>query len=264
MAELTRICMNGFCADNTYPDLTDYYTKNEVNDIISTIQVGGYREVDSLPQVGEPNYIYLVPKQGGGYERWIYSEDTWVDLGDTDTVYTAGDNIDISSLNEISVADSPDFTGTPTAPTNASASDDTSQLATDEFVQNAINRRLPKSNLSAYGTTSVPSGNDFVLGSPLITFPADGVYIGRAHCEFPASAVGARTFGIRANAVQGSSLGEFAGELRGAPANGGTTVYTTPVLFRGSQGTTLSPMFRQTSGSTWNLSAAIHGIFIAD
>lgn len=68
----------------------DYYTKAEtysqaqVDSLISQIEVGGYEEVSELPAVGEPNVIYLVPKQGGGYERWIYSNGEWKDLGGTD------------------------------------------------------------------------------------------------------------------------------------------------------------------------------------
>ena len=37
-----------------------------------------------MPEVGDKNKIYLVPLQGGGYERWIYTDDDgWVDLGST-------------------------------------------------------------------------------------------------------------------------------------------------------------------------------------
>lgn len=43
---------------------------------------GGYLVVDELPDVGSPAYIYLVPAQGGGYDRYIWSDGEWVDIGE--------------------------------------------------------------------------------------------------------------------------------------------------------------------------------------
>lgn len=60
------------------------YNKNEVDAIISAMETGAYEEVDELPTVGDPRKIYLVPNQGGGYERYIYSNGVWKDLGSTD------------------------------------------------------------------------------------------------------------------------------------------------------------------------------------
>ena len=62
-------------------DLSNYYTQEQVNHLIS--QIGAYEEVDELPEIGDTNKIYLVPIQGGGYERWIYTDDGWKDLGGT-------------------------------------------------------------------------------------------------------------------------------------------------------------------------------------
>lgn len=63
-------------------DLTNYYNKAEVDNLVANS--GGYVRVEELPEVGDKNKIYLVPLQGGGYERWIYTDDDgWVDLGST-------------------------------------------------------------------------------------------------------------------------------------------------------------------------------------
>ena len=63
-------------------DLTNYYNKAEVDNLIANS--GGYVRVEELPEVGDKNKIYLVPLEGGGYERWIYTDDDgWVDLGST-------------------------------------------------------------------------------------------------------------------------------------------------------------------------------------
>ena len=66
--------------DDYYPK-EDLYTQEQVDHLISQIETSSCLEVDELPEVGQGNVIYLVPKQGGGYERWIYSNGEWKDLG---------------------------------------------------------------------------------------------------------------------------------------------------------------------------------------
>lgn len=59
----------------------DYSVYVPMKDLAS----GGYLIVDELPEVGSSQYIYLVPRAGGGYERYVYSNGAWVDIGD-DTI----------------------------------------------------------------------------------------------------------------------------------------------------------------------------------
>lgn len=49
---------------------------------------GGYIVVDELPDVGDHQHIYLVPNGGGGYDRYIYSDEEWIDIGDTEVDLT--------------------------------------------------------------------------------------------------------------------------------------------------------------------------------
>lgn len=49
---------------------------------------GGYIVVDELPDIGDSQHIYLVPNGGGGYDRYIYSENEWVEIGDTEVDLT--------------------------------------------------------------------------------------------------------------------------------------------------------------------------------
>ena len=69
-------------------DFSDYYTKEEVNTIISTIATGQFLVVDELPEVSEPKTIYLVPKENVGerniYSEYIYVQDHWELIGDTE------------------------------------------------------------------------------------------------------------------------------------------------------------------------------------
>lgn len=64
-------------------DLTNYYlksetyTKGEVQSLISAINSVTLQKVDSLPEPGESNVIYLVPKSGSGND--IYDEYIFID-----------------------------------------------------------------------------------------------------------------------------------------------------------------------------------------
>lgn len=82
MNNLQSLGFAGYFSKVLDPD--NYYTKQEVERLISEIEKSSYLEVDELPAVGEPNIIYLVPKQGGGKEQWIYSNGTWINIGNTD------------------------------------------------------------------------------------------------------------------------------------------------------------------------------------
>lgn len=49
---------------------------------------GGYLVVDELPDIGDSQHIYLVPNGSGGYDRYIYSDDEWVNIGNTEVDLT--------------------------------------------------------------------------------------------------------------------------------------------------------------------------------
>jgi len=73
-------------------DLTDYYTKTEVDDLIGAIETGEFRVVSALPATGESNVIYLVPQAAPatGYNEyiWIEADSAYEPIGST--------NIDLS------------------------------------------------------------------------------------------------------------------------------------------------------------------------
>ena len=73
-------------------DLTNYYlksetyTKEEVQSLISAINSVTLQKVDSLPEPGESNVIYLVPKSGSGndiYDEYIYIDGKPEHIGST-------------------------------------------------------------------------------------------------------------------------------------------------------------------------------------
>lgn len=70
-----------------YYDKTVTYTKAEVNEIVATIEKITIRVVEALPETGEPNVIYLVPKAPGAsdvYDEYIYIENRWEKIGNTE------------------------------------------------------------------------------------------------------------------------------------------------------------------------------------
>lgn len=239
MAELQRVCIEGLCGDvPTYTagnhitiegidpkiisaDLSDYYTAQEVNDIVSAIEVGGYEIVDTLPETGRPMIIYLVPRQAGGYERWIYSNDTWIDLGDTDTIYTAGNFITISDANVISATDmrlkdanndtviTAQYSGSAVdadyiagwnnykivamnkaTRSTAANNSENSRIASTAFVQSAINNRFQQAIYRSVSNRSIPNATNTKI--ELWTAPNAGIVIGIVNVVWAINATGSR------------------------------------------------------------------------
>lgn len=78
---------------NTVDNLVNYYlkselyTKEEINELASTIQTVNIKVVDSLPIEGQSNIIYFVPKNGSTndiYDEWIYINSSWEHIGSTE------------------------------------------------------------------------------------------------------------------------------------------------------------------------------------
>ena len=80
-------------------NLEYYYDKSTIDSKLSQVSHAVFKKVEQLPEVGETNYIYLVPKQNNdstdNYDEWIWAlqekekpEDpdvyAWEHLGNTD------------------------------------------------------------------------------------------------------------------------------------------------------------------------------------
>ena len=72
-------------------DLTNYYTKPEVIELLENLDSISMRVVTELPDVGEKNIIYLIkvePEPGEPdkhiYNQWLYSQNTWYNIGTTE------------------------------------------------------------------------------------------------------------------------------------------------------------------------------------
>lgn len=58
--------------DDCNCDLTQFYTKEEVDSLLKAIETGQFVIVDELPVTGNPKNIYLVPKASGGYTEYAF------------------------------------------------------------------------------------------------------------------------------------------------------------------------------------------------
>lgn len=304
MADLQRLCIEGLCAEvpeyiagNNITidgddlkvisaDLSNYYDKADVDAIIGAIEVGGYEIVDTLPATGQPMIIYLVPRQAGGYERWIYSNDTWIDLGDTDTVYTAGDFITISDANVISATDmrlkdagndtviTAQYSGAAVdadyiagwdnykvvamnkaTSSTASNNSENSRIASTAFVQNAINRRLPKSIVKTWVDNFTIANSTATEKEFPWSAPANGALIGMATAVYAANATGIRRLKV-------NSMSSYAQAQLPASANG-AFVISVPFCVQMNTGNKIKVQFYQNSGGNLAVSAIqMEGYFI--
>lgn len=117
---------------NAIIDLTDYYNKTEVNDLIAAMSAIQMEIVEYLPETGASNTIYLLDTGSNSYEQYVYTNSAWQKIGDTSVDLSnyvtipmmqselskkqdkliAGNNITISNDNKISAVDTKYYAGT--------------------------------------------------------------------------------------------------------------------------------------------------------
>lgn len=107
--------------------LGDYYNKQEVLNLINTVNAFRVEIVSELPEVGDERTIYLVPKEGSEqenvYNEYVYQNGGWELIGDTSInlsgYYTSSqvDNLISSSVNNgvLTITDNENNTKTFTA-----------------------------------------------------------------------------------------------------------------------------------------------------
>lgn len=65
-------------------DLSNYYNKPEINQLIADLDSISMEVVATLPSTGLSNVIYLVERAGTTiYDQWVYSSGQWHNVGDT-------------------------------------------------------------------------------------------------------------------------------------------------------------------------------------
>ena len=75
----------GAAVGDYYLDMVIDYQDTHVYIPLDSLKSGGYiilDDISELPEVGEPQYIYLVP-DGAGYAQYVWSDNDWVNIGST-------------------------------------------------------------------------------------------------------------------------------------------------------------------------------------
>lgn len=84
-----------------YYKKSETYTQSEVNNLIGAIQQFHYEIVQTLPQTGATNILYLVPKTTteiqNVYDEYVYANNGWEKIGDTQI--DLSDYVTITMLN---------------------------------------------------------------------------------------------------------------------------------------------------------------------
>ena len=115
----------------------------------------------------------IVQAASGAGNYWYCTADD--NITDPDT---GGANWTEFNLLGRATLDSPHFTGTPQAPTNATASDASDEIATDHFVQNAI-LQFAKT-IGTNGSYALPGGLILKWGVQGVTFPGTTSFVQQA------------------------------------------------------------------------------------
>lgn len=145
----------------------------------------------------------------------------------------------MGSWVQLAPTDSPAFTGTPTAPTNSTASTSNTQIATTAFVQNAIKRRVPTALFSS-SKNPLPTENYVTLPDK---FPGTGTFIGYFNINFGSAQANysySAYVGIATTAVPNGSSSAPAGwttkayqrQITGGSSVAGNIYFSIPVVLR--------------------------------
>lgn len=118
---------------------SETYTKEEVNSIVGNIQTLNLEIVQELPQTGDTNKIYLVPRQIGQtdniYDEYVYVNNKWECIGSTqadlNNYYTKGE----SDAKYVTKTEAQDF---PTNLNNGQGNYSIEQLGSEASGENAV------------------------------------------------------------------------------------------------------------------------------
>lgn len=171
----------------TTTDLVNYYTKSqlytaqEIDSKLGAISSLQMMIVESLPEVGSPNIIYLIAKTGTtGYLQYIYSLGEWAIIGDTDV--DLSEYVKASQLSVVATSGLySDLIGKPTVPEkvsdlendlNFTSIDDDNQTSTTTYSSNKIVGLI--SQKSGTGLGEAIDTNITVGGIPEGTHLAEG------------------------------------------------------------------------------------------
>lgn len=97
--ETAEVPYSGAKVGDPYLDITFVNEPRHIYVPLASIVGGGYTIVDSLPDEGDPKYIYLVDDGAGNYDRYVWDSENseWINIGGTEidlTDYYTKEDVD--------------------------------------------------------------------------------------------------------------------------------------------------------------------------
>ena len=144
--------------ENKIPDISNYYNKSEVNNLINSISTLSYKKVDTLPADPQTNIIYLVPKTDTEsqdvYDEYLYVDGNWEKIGSTEVNldgYVTTDALTTELASYAKLADIPD---TSEFITSAEINERLGGYVTDESLSTTLSNYVTSDTLAGYATTT--------------------------------------------------------------------------------------------------------------
>lgn len=284
--------------DTIRANLSNIYTKSQVDALISSVQGTSIEVVQTLPATGESNIIYLVPNGRAVpdiYDEYVYISGNWEKIGSTDidlsgyvtdseltaaladkagtnavtnitrsgTTFTAtranGTTFTFTQQDNTGAPlNSPAFTGTPTAPTAGIATNNT-QIATTAFVHSL----RPKMTSYAAHPANWTCAKATTTSHALYTFPSfAGFFIGSFFIDFNLNFDANTRWSVWLTIGSSSSSQKIAG-FEGSLYGGASPKATLPIAYQFSSGQVLyCHVWHNDSKDNGTLTPYIRGLII--
>ena len=161
--------------DETVDNLVNYYlkaetyTKDEVQELISVIKSIQIEVVENLPEVGESNKIYLVPKDGE--ENDVYNEYVWIN-----NKYELIGNTEIDLSNYATKDDLKSHVG----PIDLNTIQDFVDLWVDEdaFIIEKLDEKAERTELNKKQDVLIPGENITIENNVISAVGSESIYLG--------------------------------------------------------------------------------------
>lgn len=140
--------------------LSEYYTKGQVDSLISNLKKATITVVDTLPTTGEEGIIYLVGTSAP-YEQYVWEGSAWIDLGSTEIDLSNYVNTtDTLTADHIILGDGTKKVKASGKTIASSVTNDANSVPTSQAVKTYADAELAKKqgNLSATQLAAVNSG----------------------------------------------------------------------------------------------------------
>ncbi len=140
--------------------LSEYYTKGQVDNLVSNLKKATITVVPTLPATGEEGIIYLVGTSAP-YEQYVWEGSAWIDLGSTEIDLSNYVNTTATlTANQIVLGDGTKKVKASGKTIASSVTNDANSVPTSHAVKTYIDAELAKKqgNLSATQLAAVNSG----------------------------------------------------------------------------------------------------------